>query len=63
MFNLKKNKKNKQGKDEFRHNHYPTLNVQLFKFSFKTCPICRIKIVLPTFYTIEAIPTPCSQFS
>ena len=49
--------------------NYPTLNIQLFEFSFETCPICRVIIVSEfistlfcTFYKIEAISIP-SQFS
>ena len=49
-------KMQKQGRDQFRHNHYPMLIVQVLKFSSKKCPICRVMILseyIPTYFFIE----------
>ena len=44
--------------DEFRHNHYPRVIVQLLIFCFKKCSICRVMIVihpyLVLYFSIES---------
>ena len=40
--------RNKVYRDNFRHNHYPTIIVQFLKFSYEKCVILKVSEFIPT---------------